>query len=815
MVHGSKNNPSGNPVNISITNNITATTILTQYKVRITPGSHDDMPPAPGAEYPMFGRVMQIQSGQGKTYDDTNSAIVVIDNLSPSNATWGPITDGDEQILLTWTNPPDADFDEVVLMRNTAFTGDRPEEGTNYVADDTIGSSIVRYVGALESFLDTSVTNLNDYYYRVFGQDSNGNYSVSGPWSRLCTPCELKVGDGTDPGNTVIAPGGPATMLDAFTVRVPAGMATVTAVTVSLETGTSESIGLLEITSDSGDTVHGNVVNPASDTVAVSLTSNIVVTTIETQYKVRITPAIHADMPAPPGSTYTVTGAVVIVTSGRETVYTDIGGTTIDIDNTSPGNASWGAIATGDEQIELNWINPVDSDFDEVVILRRTSAVSDTPVEGVSYAQGNSIGSSTVRYVGSLETFTDTGLTNEQDYYYKSFARDTNGNYSASGTQTGPWTPRSADVAADNVRLGVDVSSTVSGTIYGDESAVSIGAAAAGSFFDGLASGIPGRAQLDALMVYSNQIIFSLDVDCIIDSATYKDEDLVAYDANAETFSMFLDGSDAGIPESEDIDAVCFEIDTTNLLLSFDTTTTLPGPLTVDDDDIVRYASGIFTKLYDGQTDLGIPESADVNALYQSGANLYFSLDKTTTLNGAGADEQIWIFDMVSSNIVAVLDMGLESRADLVCLDYPRDSDGDWLTDFEEASGLDEAASTYPGTGIALDPGDNTSDPNVTDTDNDGISDGGEAACGTDPDNSDEVLEFVDTTVESGTNIVVIWQSVEGKTYALDDSDNLIAGITNELVASYPATAGTNVTAYTNYDAIIDGVRFYRIRLVP
>jgi len=118
------------------------------------------------------------------------------------------------------------------------------------------------------------------------------------------------LGNGTDPANASLAPGGAATMADAFTLQTSAATDTVTNVTVTLAAGTFGGLSLVEITNDAGTIVYGSAANPASNTPAIALTTTITATTTSTQYKIRVTPRTHANMPVPPGSTYSVTAFV-------------------------------------------------------------------------------------------------------------------------------------------------------------------------------------------------------------------------------------------------------------------------------------------------------------------------------------------------------------------------------------------------------------------------------------------------------------------------------------------------------------------------
>jgi len=262
------------------------------------------------------------------------------------------------------------------------------------------------------------------------------------------------LGNGSDPAGTTLAPSGAATMADAFTFVTDGNSDSVSNVTVTLATGTYVGISKIEITNSAGTTVYGSVTNPATNTPTITLSTNtLTATTTTTTYKIRITPKTHANVAAPPGASYAVTARISgFSPSSNSTAGSDSAGTTVTIDNLSPGNVTGATATAGSSQVNLSWTNPVDGDLSSVIVLRRTGgAVADTPTEGSSYSVGNTIGSSTVACVASAPSTScaDTGLVNGTAYYYKMFALDSRGNYSATGVvPTGsPATP-TLDVTA-------------------------------------------------------------------------------------------------------------------------------------------------------------------------------------------------------------------------------------------------------------------------------------------------------------------------------------------------------------------------------
>jgi len=291
------------------------------------------------------------------------------------------------------------------------------------------------------SWTDNTVACNTTYWYRVVGYNASGNGVYSGQASQATSACPVitTVGDGTNPADVPrLCPGGGAASIDGFSLQTNTGTDTVTAVQVDFSAGTVTGISLVEVLNDVG-TVCGSAINP-SDPQNIPLSTTIGTGTTLKNCSIRITPKAHADMPAAPGASYAATAVISDITVSNQKSLADSSSATVTIDNLSPSNAAWGTITPGDTQIALNWTNPGDADFTQVIILRNTATMSDAPVEGQTYSQGNNIGSSVVRYAGSGVSFLDTGLTNGQNYYYKIFAKDSCGNYSA-GSEYGPVTP--------------------------------------------------------------------------------------------------------------------------------------------------------------------------------------------------------------------------------------------------------------------------------------------------------------------------------------------------------------------------------------
>jgi len=84
-----------------------------------------------------------------------------------------------------------------------------------------------------------------------------------------------------------------------------------------------------------------------------------------------------------------------------------------------PANVSNLTGTASTTQIELSWQNPIDADFEGVIIIKKTSG----------YPQNKDDGE--LVYQGKINSCADTGLSETTDYYYKIFSYDEVPNYSS------------------------------------------------------------------------------------------------------------------------------------------------------------------------------------------------------------------------------------------------------------------------------------------------------------------------------------------------------------------------------------------------
>jgi hypothetical protein len=93
------------------------------------------------------------------------TTIIKPDTTPPQNVSGLTAIAGNGQVILSWVNPTDTDFDGVIIKRSDVF----------YPTSRTDG--ILVYDGKQETITDTGLINDKKYYYIVFSYDKIPNYS--------------------------------------------------------------------------------------------------------------------------------------------------------------------------------------------------------------------------------------------------------------------------------------------------------------------------------------------------------------------------------------------------------------------------------------------------------------------------------------------------------------------------------------------------------------------------------------------------------------------------------------------------------------
>jgi len=365
-------------------------------------------------------------------------------------------------------------------------------------------------------------------------------------------------------------------------------------------------------------------------------------------------------------------------------------------------------------------------------------------------------------------------------------------------------------VAPDHARLGTDVAAVIREMQVSDASPLSVGPDAAGFFTAALAAELPRRVQVDALCVEGPFILFSTDLDVELGGTVYADDDLIAYDPRHGTFSMRFNGRLHGVPARADLDAATLDgIWGGDLLLSFNVDVELSGIGRVADHELALFDGAGFS----GKAAVPhLPANRDLDAVSCSGGLLSFSLDGAAAFATAtGDDEDVWQWDPAGTNVLRIAMTSVPKRSDLIALNEPQDPDEDGLTSFEEVSGVDDPATVWPDTGLTLGPAGRSSDPELADSDDDGIDDGEESACGTDPMDPDDVLAILAVTRGALNTTEVWWASVPGHHYAVEFAAAVTGTYSQVVVGGVSADPVTPVTSCTWSQPM--GPGFYRIRL--
>ncbi|CUS02627.2 protein of unknown function [Candidatus Promineifilum breve] len=138
-------------------------------------------------------------------------------------------------------------------------------------------------------------------------------------------------------------------------------------------------------------------------------------------------------------------------------------------------------------------------------------------------------------------------------------------------------------------------------------------------------------------------VVFSPKKTGTIEGLAYADEDVLEYDGATCEWLMVFDGSAVGLPSSANVDALA--IDGSDLYLSFASPLAVPGiPGSTDDSDVVLYSGGAFSLYFDGSAADLASNGEDIDALaFADDGDLLISTSGAFTVAGLpkGQDEDL------------------------------------------------------------------------------------------------------------------------------------------------------------------------------
>lgn len=309
------------------------------------------------------------------------------------------------------------------------------------------GSSYAMRAGAFDRAIPTTTTSTTTVCSTL---GTSSLRSMSGVTVKAAT---TTLGNGVAGTNANVAPGAIDQKIDGFSFVTSSTGTTDSVTGLTVTTTGYTAISSIRITDEAGATQYFNTVsNPTSNSITFSGGTPIPVSATAANYKILVT--YKSRVAAPTGNTTTTANVTAYTCTNIQATGTDTADTTLTLLNTHAAS-TWGTCTPGNSQIALNWTYGTAGQ--SVIIIRYTANTDTTkPTDGTTYTVNSAFGNGgTVIYNGPLTTYTNTGLTNGTNYYYKIFEYDAlYYYYNASDVWTAALTPISPDAVAPTVDAG-------------------------------------------------------------------------------------------------------------------------------------------------------------------------------------------------------------------------------------------------------------------------------------------------------------------------------------------------------------------------
>lgn len=161
-----------------------------------------------------------------------------------------------------------------------------------------------------------------------------------------------------------------------------------------------------------------------------------------------------------------------------------------------------------------------------------------------------------------------------------------------------------------DVLFSLDISVTLDGALYRPCDVIRYNGASWSREFDCIQRGIPAGVNVDAVAMAEGTLVISTDIAVQLGGQYYDDADIIA--VGNDSFSLYFDSADAGVPSAADVDAVHVD-NADRILLSFDTTQAIGG-VTFADEDMAARESPTWSMEFDGSASDGSWLAADLDA---------------------------------------------------------------------------------------------------------------------------------------------------------------------------------------------------------
>ena len=456
--YGSISDPNSDTPSITLAKPITATSSATLYQIRITPKSHSNMPPVPGASYSVTAKINSFTPTSNSTAgSDTAGTTLTIDNASPSDASNATAVNNGTIANLAWTNSASSDFAENVVLRSTSPIATSTFEGTRYATSGTFSDLSISNLGGIATARLSSTTiaiyNSNSlvlitYTFNGTGWSSTGSgKSITPSGTPSMTALNSTDIAFYDPIARTLSMyrwnGSVWTQLGGnVSIGGSAGFGPITALNstdVALLDSTNDSLGLYRFNGSTWSLV-GSGLSVSNVGVSLAALSSTTIAIENDTFGSLQAYRFNGSAWATVGNSLTGLSSVILTALSSTTVAA--GGPSGALTTYAFDGTNWKQVGNTATVASASTLLPVMLNASDVAVVDSTTDTLRTyRWDSVNWTQNkNAVASSTVVCVTTSSSCTDSGLDSNTTYYYKLFTRDTSGNYSAGVTVVNAYT---------------------------------------------------------------------------------------------------------------------------------------------------------------------------------------------------------------------------------------------------------------------------------------------------------------------------------------------------------------------------------------